>query len=240
MNANVQTVLYAVYPYVCLSIFLLGSLARFERGQYTWKSDSSQLLRAKTLRWGSNLFHGGVLFLLFGHTVGLLTPHALYVGIITAQQKQLLAIVSGGLAGTACFVGLTMLLHRRLTEPRVRATSRPTDLAILAILWVQLSLGLLTLPYSFATRTDAHEMLALAQWAQGIVMLHPDATLIANVAWPFKVHLVLGMTIFLLFPFTRLVHVWSGFASVAYLFRPYQLVRARRLSAVRSRNHPRG
>lgn len=229
MSTALNTFLFSVYPYVCLSIFLLGSLMRFERSQYTWKSDSSQLLRHAQLRWGSNLFHIGVLFLLFGHTVGLLTPHALYSAFITASQKQMLAIVSGGMAGTLCFIGLTMLLHRRLFDPRIRKTSRSTDIAILAVLWVQLCLGLLTLPFSYAQRADAHEMLVLADWAQRIVTLRPDATAMAGVLWPFKLHLVLGMTVFLLFPFTRLVHVWSGFGTVAYALRPYQLVRSRRL-----------
>jgi len=230
MNTAVHTFLFSIYPYICVAVFLLGSLARFDRDQYTWKSDSSQLLRTGQLRWGSNLFHVGILFLLFGHTVGLLTPHFVYSAFISAQHKQLLAIVSGGTAGALCFVGLTLLLHRRLFDPRIRATSRVSDVAILALLWVQLCLGLLTLPFSFADRADAATMLALADWAQRIVTLRPDAAALAVVEWPFKLHLVLGMTLFLLFPFTRLVHVWSGFASVAYAFRPYQLVRSRRLN----------
>ena len=145
MNAA-HNFLFTVYPYLCLAVFLMGSLARFDRDQYTWKSDSSQLLRAGQLRWGSNLFHVGILFLLFGHTVGLLTPHWVYEPFISAPQKQMFAIVSGGLAGLACFVGLTLLLHRRIFDPRIRLTSHRTDLAILVILWIQLSLGLLTLP----------------------------------------------------------------------------------------------
>lgn len=222
--------LFNVYPYVCLAIFLMGSLARFDRDQYTWKSDSSQMLRARQLRWGSNLFHIGILFLFFGHTVGLLTPHLLYEWLITAPQKQMLAIVSGGIAGTICFIGLSILLHRRIFDPRIRLTSHRTDLAILIILWVQLVLGLVTLPFSFHHRADASAMLTLAAWAQGVVTFQPDAALLLPIDWPFKVHMILGMTIFVLFPFSRLVHVWSGFASVAYLLRPYQLVRSRRLT----------
>jgi nitrate reductase gamma subunit len=83
--------IFGLYPYICLSVFLLGSLMRFDRDQYTWKSDSSQLLRAGQLRWGSNLFHLGVLFLLGGHTVGMLTPHFVYEPFISAGNKQLLA-----------------------------------------------------------------------------------------------------------------------------------------------------
>ncbi|WP_114811513.1 respiratory nitrate reductase subunit gamma [Paraburkholderia kururiensis] len=230
MNSALNTFLFSVYPYLCLAVFLMGSLARFDRDQYTWKSDSSQLLRAGQLRWGSNLFHIGILFLLFGHTVGLLTPHFIYSPFISAQHKQMLAILSGGTAGVICFIGLTLLLHRRMFDPRIRLTSHRTDLAILAILWLQLCLGLVTLPFSYADRGDAATMLSLAEWAQHVVTFRPDASFLAAVGWPFKVHIVLGMTIFLLFPFSRLVHIWSGFASVGYLFRPYQLVRSRRMN----------
>ncbi len=239
MNTTVHNFLFNVYPYICLAVFLMGSLARFDRDQYTWKSDSSQLLRTGQLRWGSNLFHVGILFLLFGHTVGLLTPHFLYEPFITAPQKQLVAIVSGGIAGLVCFVGLTLLLHRRLFDPRIRLTSHRTDLAILVILWVQLSLGLVTLPFSWAHRADASAMLVLADWAQRIVTFRPDASALLALDWPFKLHMVLGMTIFLLFPFSRLVHVWSGLASVAYLFRPYQVVRSRRLNVPAGHQQPR-
>jgi len=220
--------LFGVYPYICLAVFLMGSLARFDRDQYTWKSDSSQLLRKGQLRWGSNLFHFGILFLFFGHAVGLLTPHFFYEGFMDASVKQRLAIYAGGTAGVICFVGLSLLLHRRIFDPRIRLTSHRTDLAILIILWVQLVLGLITLPYSYS-HADGSAMLVLAEWAQRIVTFRPDASLLVAMDWPYKVHLVLGMTIFLLFPFSRLVHVWSGFASVAYLVRPYQVVRSRRL-----------
>jgi nitrate reductase gamma subunit len=220
--------LFSVYPYICLSVFLMGSLARFDRDQYTWKSDSSQLLRKGQLKWGSNLFHAGILFLFFGHSVGLLTPHWVYEPFITPAQKQLLAVIAGGVAGFVCFIGLTLLLHRRIFDPRIRLTSHRTDLMILVILWVQLVLGLVTLPFSLG-HTDGSVMLKLSAWAQGIVTLQPDAGHIAGLDWPYLVHLVLGMSIFLLFPFSRLVHVWSGFGTLAYVVRPYQVVRSRRL-----------
>ena len=239
MNTTLHNILFNVYPYVCLAVFFMGSLARFDRDQYTWKSDSSQLLRAGQLRWGSNLFHGGILFLFFGHLFGQLTPHAVYEIFITAPQKQLIAVMAGGLAGAACFVGLSMLLHRRLTDPRIRLTSHRTDIAILVILWVQLALGLATLPSSLHHVSEPTTMLRLASYLQGIATFRPDASLVSGVAWHFQVHMLLGMTIFLLFPFSRLVHIWSGFASVAYLFRPYQLVRSRRLNLPAGHNTPR-
>jgi nitrate reductase gamma subunit len=220
--------LFNVFPYICLAVFFMGSLARFDRDQYTWKSDSSQLLRKRQLRWGSNLFHIGILFLFFGHTVGLLTPHFVYEPFITAGQKQMVAVVAGGIAGVICFIGLTLLLHRRIFDDRIRLTSHRTDLGILIILWVQLVLGLVTLPFSYG-HSDGQAMLQLSAWAQGIVTLRPDASLLAGLDWVYLVHLVLGMTIFLLFPFSRLVHVWSGFGTLAYVLRPYQVVRSRKL-----------
>ncbi|HWI83934.1 respiratory nitrate reductase subunit gamma [Ramlibacter sp.] len=221
--------LFQVYPYVCFAVFLIGSLIRFDQNQYSWKSDSSQLLRARLLRWGSNLFHLGILFLFFGHLVGLFTPHSVYGVFLSAAAKQVLAVTAGGIAGAVTFVGLTMLLYRRLADHRIRHTSHPSDIAVLAVLWLQLVLGLATLPQSLR-HADGSVMLVLADWAQRIVTLRPvDATALAALHWSFQVHVVLGLTIFLLLPFSRLVHVWSGFAAALFLFRPYQVVRSRRL-----------
>ncbi|MEO6662598.1 MAG: respiratory nitrate reductase subunit gamma [Rubrivivax sp.] len=231
--------LFQVYPYVCFTVFLMGSLFRFDRDQYTWKSDSSQMLRAGLLRWGSNLFHFGILFLFFGHMVGLFTPHAVYGLFMSAGTKQMLAVVAGGIAGMICFVGLSMLLYRRVFDPRIRLTSHATDIAVLMVLWVQLVVGLVTLPFSWQ-HADGSVMLILADWAQRIVTLRPvDATVLSALPWPYLVHIVLGMTIFLLFPFSRLVHVWSGFATVTFLFRPHQVVRSRRLNVPAGHNQPR-
>ena len=238
MNA-LHNFLFNVYPYICLAVFLMGSLARFDRDQYTWKSDSSQLLRAGQLRWGSNLFHAGILFLFFGHLFGQLTPHWIYEYLVTASQKQMVAVVAGGVAGLVCFIGLSMLLHRRLFDPRIRLTSHRTDIAILVILWVQLVVGLITLPFSWH-HADGSVMLILADWAQRIVTLRPvDATVLSALPWPYLFHIVFGMTIFLLLPFSRLVHVWSGFAAVGFLFRPHQVVRSRRLNVPVGHNDPR-
>jgi len=222
-----QTFLFGIYPYIALSIFFLGSLIRFDREQYTWKSDSSQLLKRGQLRLGSNLFHIGVLFLFFGHFVGMLTPHFIYEPFISTSAKQLLAMVSGGAAGVLAFIGLTLLLHRRLTEPRIRATSKFSDILILLLLWLQLLLGLATIPLS-AQHLDGSMMLRLAEWAQRIVTFRGGAVeLLEGAGWIFKMHLFLGMTVFLVFPFTRLVHVWSGFAAATYATRAWQLVRPR-------------
>jgi len=223
-----DTFIFGIYPYICLTVFFVGSLIRFDRDQYTWKSDSSQLLRKKQLRIGSIFFHIGVLFLFFGHFFGMLTPHFLYEPFITSGQKQVMAMASGGIAGVFGFIGLTILLHRRLTDDRIRATSKPSDILIAVVLWVQLLLGLATIPLS-GQHLDGSVMMQLAGWAQHIVTFQSGAVgLLSGVSWVFKLHMFLGMTIFLIFPFTRLVHIWSGFASITYLVRPYQIVRSRK------------
>ena len=158
----------------------------------------------------------------------MLTPHFLYEPFITAGQKQVMAMASGGIAGVFGFIGLTILLHRRLTDDRIRATSKPSDILIAVVLWVQLLLGLATIPLS-GQHLDGSVMMQLAGWAQHIVTFQSGAVgLLSGVSWVFKLHMFLGMTIFLIFPFTRLVHIWSGFASITYLVRPYQIVRSRK------------
>lgn len=222
----VNQLLFGYYPYVAGAVFLAGSLIRFDREQYSWRSGSSQMLRARQLRWGSNLFHIGILAIFAGHFVGLLTPHQLYEGLgLTAAVKQMVAIAAGGVFGIMCLVGLILLVHRRLVDPRIRRTSNPMDIVILLMILGQLLLGLITIPYSLQ-HPDGAVMLQLSEWAQRIVTFRAGAAdLVADVAWVYRAHLLLGLTIFLVFPFSRLVHIWS--APVWYVFRPYQIVRRR-------------
>lgn len=221
--------LFGYYPYICLVVFLIGSAIRYDRDQYSWKADSSQLLRKGGMRLGNNLFHIGIILLFFGHLVGLLTPHEVYHHFMSAEAKQLMAMVAGGVFGATCFIGMTILVVRRLFDERIRATSKNSDILILLILYIQLILGLLTIPFS-AKHLDGSSMIALANWAQHIVTFRSGAAeFISHEALVFKVHLVLGCTIFLLFPFTRLVHIFSGIsAPIKYLTRSgYQIVRKR-------------
>jgi nitrate reductase gamma subunit len=218
--------LFGIYPYIALSVFLIGSVVRFDREQYTWRSGSSQLLRRRLLFVGSNCFHIGILAILAGHVVGLLTPHGVYTAMrLSVEAKQLTAMIVGGVFGALCFVGLTLLIYRRLVDPRIRATSSIMDIAILLLIYAQLILGLSSIFVS-AQHLDGSEMLKLAGWAQRIVTLRGGAAdLIAGVDPIFKLHILLGMTIFLIFPFSRLVHIWS--APFGYIGRSYQVVRRR-------------
>jgi nitrate reductase gamma subunit len=227
MREALNHIVFGWYPYLCLTVFLLGSLARFDREQYTWRSGSSQMLRKRQLAWGSNLFHLGILIIFFGHLVGLLTPIWVFDALgISHGFKQMMAIVVGGIAGIACFAGMTLLIHRRLFDSRIRKTSSFGDIAVLLLLYAQLILGLTTILVSL-DHLDGHEMVRFMTWAQGILTLEPSVSALIADAHPiFKLHLFLGMTVFLVFPFTRLVHVWS--APIWYLGRRgYQVVRSR-------------
>ena len=227
--SNLHLFFFAIYPYICLAIFFFGSLVRFDREQYTWKSDSSQLLYDGQLRLGNILFHVGVLAVFGGHFVGLLTPlwvwHALGV---SHAAKQLLAMTAGGIFGTMALVGLLILIKRRFTIDRININSTWRDKLLLVWILVTLVLGLSTICVS-AGHMDGHEMTLLMQWAQHIVTFRgvEAAGFITDAHILFKLHMFMGMTFFLIFPFTRMVHVWSGFASVFYVFRPWQLVRRR-------------
>lgn len=226
---------FGIYPYIALSVLAIGSVARYERDPFTWKSSSSQLLRRRQFVIGSVLFHVGVLVIFFGHLFGLLTPIWVFDMLgISHGAKQLLAVVVGGIAGVMALVGGGMLFHRRWSDPRIRRTSSFADIGILALLLAQLVLGLATIVVSLQ-HLDGHEMTKFMAWAQGIFTFQKDAAAhIADVSPVFKLHLALGLTIFLLFPFTRLVHMLS--APLRYLLRPgYQIVRSRRQTPLAGR-----
>lgn len=230
--------LFGIYPYIALSVLLIGSVARYELDPFSWKSSSSQLLRRRQFVWGSILFHVGVIAIFFGHLIGLLTPLWFWdVFGVSHSAKQILAVVVGGIAGVIALIGGGMLFHRRWTDPRIRATSNWADIGILGLLLAQLVLGLATIFVSLQ-HLDGHEMTKFMAWAQGIFTFQAGAAdHIAEVAPIFKLHLFLGLTIFLVFPFTRLVHMIS--APIRYLWRPgYQVVRSRRKVALPSRPTP--
>ncbi|MBW7850216.1 MAG: respiratory nitrate reductase subunit gamma [Rhodospirillales bacterium] len=217
---------FGIYPYIAGGVFLIGSVVRFDYQPYSWRSGSSQMLRKKNMVLASNLFHVGVLLLFFGHFFGLLTPKEVYHAFgLSASTKQALAMAAGGVFGVLCFIGMTMLVVRRLTDARVRAAGSGMDTFILLLLYVQLILGLLSIPVS-AGHMDGSVMMQLATWAQMTVTFQAGAAAhVADVHWLYKMHIFLGLTMFLLFPFSRLVHIWS--APIWYLARSYQIVRRR-------------
>jgi nitrate reductase gamma subunit len=228
---NFDFFLFGIMPYAVLAIALIGSIARYERDPFTWKSSSSQFLRRKQLMWGSVLFHVGIIVLFFGHLVGLFTPIWVLDTLgIPYALKQWMAVLIGGAAGIAAFVGASMLLHRRLLDPRIRKNSTVADIAILAILWLQIVIGLGTILLTLG-HMDGAEMVRFMTWSQSVMGLQINAWQdVIGVHWLYKVHIFLGLVIVALFPFTRLVHMLS--VPIRYLWRPgYQIVRSRRTEA---------
>ena len=226
MGGFLNFFLFQIFPYIAIAAFLLGCLLRFDRDPYSWRTKSSQLLRRRQLIIGSVLFHLGVLTILAGHFVGLLTPIQIFDALgVSHGAKQILAMTAGGIAGAFCLAGLCILLHRRLFDARIRNNSSFADIAVLVLLLAQLLLGLLTIPVSMH-HLDGHEMVKFMNWAQHIVTFRGGAhEFVADVALVFKLHITLGLFLLLIFPFTRLVHALS--APVGYVLRPYQIVRKR-------------
>ena len=228
MNDFINQLAFGWYPYLAVTVLVVGSILRFDANQYGWRSQSSQFLRRRQMVIGSNLFHMGILVLLAGHFIGLLTPINVFDTFgISHGFKQTAALVVGGIAGLAAFVGCSLLLHRRLFDPRIRRSSSFGDILVLVLIWVQLVLGILTTWWTLE-HLDGSEMVRFMSWANGILTLDPAAPQhIQNVALVYKLHIVLGLTLFLITPFTRLVHIWS--APIWFLLRPgYQIVRSRR------------
>lgn len=222
-----ELIAFVIYPYIALATCVVGCVLRYDREPYTWKADSSQIMSKKGTRLANNLFHFGILGIIGGHLVGLLTPHWAYEHFISASQKQLLAIVAGGIAGLCVMIGLILMILRRWRNPRVYKNSSFSDKAILIMLLAQVCLGLLSTFFSLG-HLDGAVMLKLAEYFQSGFTLdtYRGYLGIKDVSWVYKAHILLGFSIVLVVPFTRLVHAIS--APVSYIGRRYQIVRARR------------
>jgi nitrate reductase gamma subunit len=228
MTDFINELAFGWYPYLAVTVLVVGSILRFDANQYSWRSQSSQFLRRRQMVLGSNLFHMGIIILFFGHLVGLLTPINVFDALGVGHGfKQTLALIVGGIAGVFAFAGCSLLLHRRLFDARIRMSSSIGDILVLVLIWLQLVLGIAT-TYWTLQHLDGTEMVKFMNWANGILTLDPAAPQqIKEVALVYKLHIVLGLTLFLITPFTRLVHIWS--APIWFLFRPgYQIVRSRR------------
>ncbi len=227
-NLNwLQIFLFGVYPYVALTIAIIGTWVRFDLSQYSWKTGSTQMLRSKNMRLASNLFHVGIIVVLLGHLFGMLTPHFLYDRFISAGHKQILAVVVGGIAGVFCWFGLVMLMWRRFTDERISHTSTFSDKLVLVLLFIQLNLGLISI-FTSVKHLDGYTMMNLAGWAQDITILRPwqAAARIEQTDLIYQLHMALGITLIAIFPFTRLIHIIS--APIWYFGRRYQIVREKR------------
>lgn len=224
---TLDLILFGVYPYVALAIFVFGLIFRFRNAAYSVSSKSSLLIDDSQLRLGNIFFHVGILGLLAGHTVGLLTPISLMESLgISHSAKQIMAMLSGTIFGSSALIGVIILLRRRIVSEKVRAHSLPSDYFVLVWLLLTLITGMLTIFMSFF-HLDGHQMVLFMTWAQHIVTLQGDAhTYLADVNWGFKLHMCLGLTVFVIFPFTRLAHAVSGLLTVLYIGRSTQITRS--------------
>lgn len=230
---NIENFLFGVYPYIAGTVFIVGSLIRFDREQYSWKADSSQLLGKKGFRFASNLFHIGIIGIFFGHIIGMLLPHSWWQAITTDVGHQYIAVYAGSVFGGMSFIGAAMLLYRRMTNQRIVFTGRTRDSFVIFWLLVTALLGLSTISTSYhhAQIGNVQNMLQLAEYVRSIATLNVNPELLTaaggvgfvDISFIYKLHMFFGMTIFLVFPFTRLVHIWS--VPLTYLTRPYQIIR---------------
>lgn len=219
-------VLWVIYPYVMLTVFVVGHVYRYNTDQLAWTSKSSEFLEKKSLRWGSMLFHLGIIMVFFGHVAGLLIPKTVFEALgVTESMYHAGAVYGGGLAGIATLAGITILLVRRLHVKRVRMTSSFGDWLVAVLLLLVIGMGVFnTLGYNLVVgRFDYRE--TIAPWLRGLLMFSPDPALMEEVPVFFKLHVLASFAIFGVWPFTRLVHVWS--VPLDYLKRSYIVYRRR-------------
>lgn len=194
-------------PYIALGVFTAGFIYRAVKHNNTIQATSSQFIsNDKSIRWGSTLFHYAIILVFLGHIFGLLTPEWLYTWLISNETKRLLAIIMGSLSGIAALTGITILALRRFTNIRVRTTGQLQDYIIVALLLFQIALGLWGT--YITTQSPLEDYMAMEHWAQGIVIFEPDSwKYIAHQSWVYKLHIINGFLIFIVFPFTKLMHM---------------------------------
>jgi len=212
--------LWIIYPYVALTIFVVGHVYRYNTDQLGWTARSSELLEKNSLQWGSLLFHIGILAVVGGHVSGLLIPKAWFEAIgVTEQMYHMAAIYGGGPAGIVTLAGIVILTVRRFGNERVYAVSNRADLAVVILVLTEVILGLVSTGTNVFDSGSFDYRETIAPWFRGLLLGSPDAVLMTTVPLVFKLHVVMGLALFALWPFTRLVHVWS--MPIEYMNRPY-------------------
>lgn len=221
-----NTLGFLVYPYLALTVFVVGHTYRYITDRYHWNSRSSELIDKKSLKLGITLFHWGIIFTFLGHFFGLLTPQDWLNRVgITADMHNSVAIASGMLLGSMALIGLVMLFWRRSTRPRVYVNSSVNDFVVVILMLVVVTLGTYN---AFFPHADV--LYTVAPWIRGIVTFQPDVSLMADVPWSYKIHILAALTLLGYSPFSRLVHIWS--IPLTYLIRPYISFRRRMVDGV--------
>ncbi|AUZ40864.1 MULTISPECIES: respiratory nitrate reductase subunit gamma [Bacillus] len=218
-------ILWGVMPYIVLTIFIGGHIYRYQHDQFGWTAKSSEMLEKKKLAAGSALFHWGLLCVVGGHVMGILIPEGVYGAIgISEHMYHKMAIGAGLPAGIAACTGLVILTYRRLFDKRIRKTSSPSDILTLILLLFMMLSGVAATFLNIDSKGFDYRT-TVGPWFREIVLFRPDPSLMESVPLWFKFHIVIGYVVFILWPFTRLVHVFS--LPLKYLTRSYVVYRKR-------------
>ncbi|RUT78279.1 respiratory nitrate reductase subunit gamma [Ancylomarina longa] len=223
MDNFINNLLFTYLPHISMTLFWFGVITRIVKSPQSLQAESSQFLSKKGQRWGGNLFHYGILMVFIGHFTGLFTPENLYHMMMTTATKRALAITMGSIFGVSAFAGILILLIRRLKNKRLRLNSKPQDILLIVLLLVEIGLGIVSIFITAGSSIESYAELGI--WAQKVITFQPDAgAVIAGHSLIYKLHIVIGLFIFMIFPYTKLMHMLV--MPVAYFFRSgYQLVR---------------
>ncbi|GAA4756666.1 respiratory nitrate reductase subunit gamma [Actinomycetospora chibensis] len=224
--STVDVLLWLVFPYVCLVILVGGLVWRYRYDKFGWTTRSSQLYERRLLRWGSPLFHFGILVVLLGHVMGLLIPESWTTALgISDDAYHVVAVALGTVAGVCTLVGMAILIYRRRTVGPVFSATTKMDKVMYLVLGTVIVLGLANTAIANILGSDYDYRTGLSVWFRGIFYLQPDPALMAAAPIGFQLHAVAAFALFALWPFTRLVHAFT--APVGYLTRPYIVYRSR-------------
>ncbi|MGY0209224.1 respiratory nitrate reductase subunit gamma [Bacillus subtilis] len=218
-------ILWGIMPYIVLTIFIGGHIYRYQHDQFGWTAKSSEMLEKKKLAAGSTLFHWGLLCVVGGHVMGILIPEGVYASLgISEHMYHKMAIGAGLPAGIAACTGLVILTYRRLFDKRIRKTSSPSDILTLLLLLFMMLSGVAATFLNIDSKGFDYRT-TVGPWFREIALFRPDPSLMESVQLWFKFHIVIGYVVFILWPFTRLVHVFS--LPLKYLTRSYVVYRKR-------------
>jgi nitrate reductase gamma subunit len=222
---NLDLVFWLIIPYVCLTIFILGHIYRYNTDQFGWTAKSSEFIeKDNLLKWGSILFHYGIIFVFFGHVGGVLVPKRFYDTIgVSEEMYHFAAVWIGGLAGVATVVGGLLLTIRRLFKKRIARNSKAIDIITLLWIGVVVLAGFTNTVGYTATGGTFDYRENIGPWFRGLFYFNPMPQLMAVAPIGFQIHVLTGFLLFALWPFTRLVHVWS--LPLEYLSRKYVVYR---------------
>lgn len=221
-----STLLWVIIPYLCLATFVLGHVWRYRYDKFGWTTRSSQLYETRLLRLGSPLFHFGMLGVVGGHIIGLLVPESWTAAVgISEETYHLLAVVGGLIAGLMALVGVVILIYRRRTVGPVFSATTSMDKVMYVFLVLAIVLGMWNTVLGATALEDYNYREGVSIWYRSFLAFDPEPELMAEAPLGFQLHALVAFGLFALWPFTRLVHVFS--APLGYLTRPYIVYRSR-------------